>query len=142
MRRYDPPSAIALRHSLSVSQDAPLGRWRRDAVCSVRAMRSARRSVHGMARQAHPPQTRARYPGRAEKRCFRTDGYVRIDAAGICEKPWGQLPSLPRRSDIGGNDMAAHQVEFRFMTGVARRVLANCRLRGGWDASGKPSDDW
>ena len=38
--------------------------------------------------------------------------------------------------------MALRTVEFEFITGLARPMFSNARLRGSWDVNGRYSDDW
>jgi 1,4-alpha-glucan branching enzyme len=38
--------------------------------------------------------------------------------------------------------MGTTSVEFRFVTGLKRRIFRNARLRGSWDQNGKYSDFW
>lgn len=38
--------------------------------------------------------------------------------------------------------MAKRTVEFRFLTGLKRRIFRNARLRGSWDAAGRYADFW
>ena len=38
--------------------------------------------------------------------------------------------------------MTLRTVEFEFITGLARPMFSNARLRGSWDVNGRYSDDW